>query len=70
MAKAFYKDELDSRTPQGVRGLKFARSNNTLRFAPRRTPQGVRGLKYLLMELVIFVKGRTPQGVRGLKWTI
>ena len=56
-----------SRTPQGVRGLKFIHpSRYALGF--RRTPQGVRGLK-LMDDLQITISlSRTPQGVRGLKF--
>ena len=55
------------RTPQGVRGLKYAVDEHTPPQV-RRTPQGVRGLKYSpLFPLGEIVARRTPQGVRGLK---
>ena len=58
----------DSRTPQGVRGLK-CRSRSACRRCPSgRTPQGVRGLKLVEdPKRVFFTAGRAPQGARGLK---
>ena len=55
-----------SRTPQGVRGLKFLMVR-PFEIVTRRTPQGVRGLKYIAELVVREEAGRTPQGVRGLK---
>ena len=56
-----------SRTPQGVRGLKFQVYLKRYHY-PCRTPQGVRGLKYLAGQgLALLDDRRTPQGVRGLK---
>ena len=56
------------RTPQGVRGLKYA----VFAYHPTllcRTPQGVRGLKYKKVDVQKRRDlGRTPQGVRGLKY--
>ena len=55
-----------SRTPQGVRGLKWEHYDSVTR-CTGRTPQGVRGLKSVLRRTGGKNGGRTPQGVRGLK---
>ena len=55
-----------SRTPQGVRGLKFFMCC-IVGVTLRRTPQGVRGLKFETLCGSLVTGGRTPQGVRGLK---
>ena len=60
-------DHRHSRTPRGVRGLKWNYYDyvDTLR---GRTPRGVRGLKYVHHDPVLTGSaGRTPRGVRGLK---
>ena len=56
------------RTPQGVRGLKYAGLAG-LELPLGRTPQGVRGLKFQDLDTgrLHYVR-RTPQGVRGLKF--
>ena len=56
-----------SRTPQGVRGLKFDGAAKIVSPAGSRTPQGVRGLKSISFLAVRPLYCRTPQGVRGLK---
>ena len=57
-----------SRTTQGVRGLKYRDEVVAVKSRKGRTPQGVRGLKFMPNKRVDLVKlGRTPQGVRGLK---
>ena len=57
-----------SRTPQGVRGLKYSLLVVWV-MIESRTPQGVRGLKFQTQR-GIGLEGlrRTPQGVRGLKY--
>ena len=59
--------KLDSRTPQGVRGLKSSRTYGRFGTGKCRTPQGVRGLKSRRVGAQEPSAGRTPQGVRGLK---
>ena len=56
----------NSRTPQGVRGLKLE-SEAGRPVAYCRTPQGVRGLKLESEAGRPVAYCRTPQGVRGLK---
>ena len=56
-----------SRTPHGVRGLKFSSSPPAVSAPPRRTPHGVRGLKSLHAAFAGLIHRRTPHGVRGLK---
>ena len=59
-----------SRTPQGVRGLKFGVCTAESGFGgDSRTPQGVRGLKLKIFCVDPHTRSsRTPQGVRGLKY--
>ncbi len=45
--RAYWLDPLYSRTPRGVRGLKFT-FGLPVDSARSRTPRGVRGLKYIL----------------------
>ena len=61
--------QLLSRTPHGVRGLKFKQHGLYVVYLYLgRTPHGVRGLKSFLPAIVRFVPhSRTPHGVRGLK---
>ena len=56
-----------SRTPRGVRGLKFLLRLLGESFASR-TPRGVRGLKSSGVRLDRAINRRTPRGVRGLKY--
>ena len=57
-----------SRTPHGVRGLKYEIKHTILESIRRRTPHGVRGLKFLFRGTQDpYQQSRTPHGVRGLK---
>ena len=57
-----------SRTPHGVRGLKFRVDVRHLVQVEGRTPHGVRGLKCQRQPHSGIGSGRTPHGVRGLKY--
>ena len=56
-----------SRTPHGVRGLKYVGRIGVEAGLVGRTPHGVRGLKYRRPAPDLDNLGRTPHGVRGLK---
>ncbi len=56
-----------SRTPHGVRGLKYQKHGCVTIKRVSRTPHGVRGLKYNTGTPWHKSDGRTPHGVRGLK---
>ena len=59
-------DDETSRTPHGVRGLKFFGVCEMVD-SYGRTPHGVRGLKWHVTNLRATASSRTPHGVRGLK---
>ena len=57
-----------SRSPLGLRGLKFA-SFRYYNLVSGRSPLGLRGLKFTQVTLgVAFCHSRSPLGLRGLKY--
>ena len=61
---------MQSRAPQGARGLKFRLPFTRGRLSISRAPQGARGLKYNHIKTKVNATGRAPQGARGLKCLI
>ena len=62
-------DEVDGRSPQGERGLKFGKRRSHPARVRRRSPQGERGLKLCLQRPAQNIRlRRSPQGERGLKY--
>ena len=59
---------MQSRAPQGARGLKFRLPFTRGRLSISRAPQGARGLKYNHIKTKVNATGRAPQGARGLKY--
>ena len=59
--------QLRSRSPLGLRGLKFG-FDKFFVLLPSRSPLGLRGLKSKLNEKEPQNKSRSPLGLRGLKY--